>query len=453
MQQKKNNQDITNSIAEIVGVTKAQAAKFLQSLTDTIVKGLKNDGKVEIDGMGTLATVKMAGRESVNVANGERIVIGAFTKFTFAPAFKSLFTDKLDDQENGNQEAEDDIPEATGNDDEQDELPQEDTDDNDVVEDENEVLEEYAEDDVPPVKEKPADAFSGIDVLISTPESLEDARMRLNEAKKKEEDLAEKMNIAQLALVQAQKDFDDVKSQLEAAHDEVRTMENNVDNVEKNRKTVIDNENEDNYRPATEGNGMSGNHLMDNKKKHCATGDHNNNGNEEDHDGKKRRIWIMVCAAAACAVIALLGLLFCGKQQPEGGQQRPETESSLKSDKNDNKSVKNQIQLDRQADNGGNDAEGLTEKAQAIGGVANQLTDNKDNMSQPKTENNLKGKNLVRVDTVLFDGKDLLENIVTKHYGEHDMVYRVIQFNRKNGQLNDLKHIPAGTKILLPHYE
>ena len=189
MQQKKNNQDITNSIAEIVGVTKAQAAKFLQSLTDTIVKGLKNDGKVEIDGMGTLATVKMAGRESVNVANGERIVIGAFTKFTFAPAFKSLFTDKLDDQENGNQEAEDDIPEATGNDDEQDELPQEDTDDNDVVEDENEVLEEYAEDDVPPVKEKPADAFSGIDVLISTPESLEDARMRLNEAKKKEESL------------------------------------------------------------------------------------------------------------------------------------------------------------------------------------------------------------------------------------------------------------------------
>ena len=41
-------------------------------------------------------------------------------------------------------------------------------------------------------------------------------------------------------------------------------------------------------------------------------------------------------------------------------------------------------------------------------------------------KNNLNGKNLIRVDTVVFDGTEYLEHIVTKHYGEHDMVYRVL---------------------------
>ena len=84
-------------------------------------------------------------------------------------------------------------------------------------------------DNLPPVKEKPVDAFSGIDVLISTPESLEDVRQRLNDAKQKEVELAEKMNDAQMALALAQKAFDEVKVQLETARDEVKMMEANVD--------------------------------------------------------------------------------------------------------------------------------------------------------------------------------------------------------------------------------
>lgn len=52
------------------------------------------------------------------------------------------------------------------------------------VDEQNEPLREVVE---PEYEEKPADEFSGIDLIISTPESIEDAKRRLNEAKAKAE--------------------------------------------------------------------------------------------------------------------------------------------------------------------------------------------------------------------------------------------------------------------------
>ena len=449
MTQKKNNQDIVNSIAEIAGVTKAQAAKFLQSLTDTIVEGLQTDGNVEINGMGTLGTVKMAGRESVNVANGERIVIDAFTKFTFSPAFISVSQENRKKTENDKPgevpqmveikpETDETNPETAADEDVKEELPQDDSNDEDP--DDEQAVEETDthEDDLPPVKEKPADAFSGIDVLISTPESLEDARQRLTEAKQKEEELAEKMNSAQMALAQAQRAFDEVKNQFEAAQDEVKTMEENVGNVENNRKAVIDKDNDDDASAAAEDADKPHNLITDNNSKRLGTGDNKEGGNA-DTDGKTRNIWIIASAVAACVVIALSCMLFCGKQQPAGRSQGQDTAAARQAASGNGNSSKKQTQPERQAVNGGQTAAG-------------QSTEGQENVGKPMAEDNLNGQNLIRVDTVLFDGNDILENIVTKHYGEHDVVYRVIQFNRKHGLLNDLSHIPAGTKILMPHY-
>ena len=460
MAQKKNNQDIVNSIAEIAGVTKAQAAKFLQSLTDTIVEGLQTDGNVEINGMGTLGTVKMAGRESVNVANGERIVIDAFTKFTFSPAFISVSQENRNGAENDKpgevpetdeikSETDETQPETDADEDVKEEQPLDGS--NDEEPDDGQTVEQTDtnEDDLPPVKEKPADAFSGIDVLISTPESLEDARQRLTEAKQKEEELAEKMNSAQMALAQAQRAFDEVKNQLEAAQDEVKTMEENMGNVENNRKAVIDKDNDDDASTAAEDADKPHNLITDSNSKRLGTGDHKEGG-KANTDGKKRRMWIIASAAAACVVIALSCMLFCGKQQPAGSSQGQETASSLKA--GNANSDKKQTPQEGQEENGGQTAAGQSTTDKEGGTVANTQPEKQENVSQSNAENNLKGTNLIRVDTVVFEGNDLLENIVTKHYGEHDMVYRVIQFNRKKGQLNDLGHIPVGTKILMPHY-
>ena len=78
----------------------------------------------------------------------------------------------------------------------------------------------------------------------------------------------------------------------------------------------------------------------------------------------------------------------------------------------------------------------------------------KDSVANQKPQKSqLTATTVTRVDTVVFDGTRYLEHIVTDHYGEHDMVYKVIQFNRKHGLLKDINHIPVGSNILLPHYE
>ncbi len=459
MAQKKNNQDIVNSIAEIAGVTKVQAAKFLQSLTDTIIEGLQTDGNVEIDGMGTLGTVKMAGRESVNVANGERIVIDAFTKFTFSPAFKTIFQESRNEAKDEKQEEDgkpaEDVPVAEDDNEVKEELPKDENSSNETADEGTDEQEDTMVDDLPPVREKPVDAFSGIDVLISTPESLEDVRQRLTDAKLKEVELAEKMNNAKMALVLAQKAFDEVKAQLETARDEVKTMEVNVENVENNRKAVIDNENEKDPLAGGEDSDKSQNKNTENKKKWFRAGDDSEEATETISDGKKRRRWIMGSVAAACAVIALMCILFCGKQQTAGSNQGQDT-AALQKDGNGNSDSdfeKKQIQNRRQTGSGGQTVTEKSTKDHEGGSGVNTQLEKTENVSLHKTENNLNGKNLIRVDTVVFDGTEYLEHIVTKHYGEHDMVYRVLEFNRKAGQLKDYRHIPKGTKILMPHYE
>ena len=114
---------------------------------------------------------------------------------------------------------------------------------------------------------------------------------------------------------------------------------------------------------------------------------------------------------------------------------------------------KKQIQNRRQTGSGGQTVTEKSTKDHEGGSGVNTQLEKTENVSLHKTENNLNGKNLIRVDTVVFDGTEYLEHIVTKHYGEHDMVYRVLEFNRKAGQLKDYRHIPKGTKILMPHYE
>ncbi len=79
-------QNIIDAFAAETGVTKKIADGFGRTFFEVIVEGLKEDGLVKINGLGTFKVVSVADRESVNVNNGERIVIEGYKKVTFTPA-------------------------------------------------------------------------------------------------------------------------------------------------------------------------------------------------------------------------------------------------------------------------------------------------------------------------------------------------------------------------------
>lgn len=446
MSQKKNNQDIVNDVAAMSRESKKTVSAFVQALTDAVIEGLHVDGEVEIDGVGTFSTHEVAPRESVNVANGEKIIIPSFTKFSFAPQFKSL--DKgveteaptvLDEVESPMESsAEDDFTTDGDNTTPSvriETLQDEDNYDNQVEED----LPRTAEDDIP-VRERPLDAFSGIDVLISTPESLDDIRERLRHAVAKEAELTEKANQAQQAFENARLEAERCRVNLQVARDALEEIRRMVDNVEQNRKTVIDVE--DHTADSLADNPDEPSRVEDNKHESTTRETLGNPSQETSpgsHGKSRKTIFMIIFSVLLCVIIAVLCLLFCGKGNGSNTSKTAK-QPTAKVEKGDAPSQN----LSQQPGQGAvaNSPAALP----ADSAAADTLK------SQPEKKPNA-GNTITRVDTVVFDGTQYLEHIVTNHYGDHDMVYKVIPFNRKHGLLKDLNHIPVGSIILLPHYE
>lgn len=76
-------QIIIDQFAQQSGVSKKVAEQIARQFFDTIVDGLKSEGLVKINGLGTFKIVEVADRESVNVSNGERIIIPGYKKVGF----------------------------------------------------------------------------------------------------------------------------------------------------------------------------------------------------------------------------------------------------------------------------------------------------------------------------------------------------------------------------------
>jgi DNA-binding protein HU-beta len=64
-------------MAEEAGITKAAAAKALQTYADTVAKELKKNGKLGLVGFGTFSVVKRKAREGRNPQTGKTIKIPA----------------------------------------------------------------------------------------------------------------------------------------------------------------------------------------------------------------------------------------------------------------------------------------------------------------------------------------------------------------------------------------
>jgi len=81
--------ELVDKIAEESGITKAVAAKVLDSIVEGITEELKqDDGKVTLVGFGTFSKVNRKARKGRNPQTGQEIQIKASSAVKFTPGKK-----------------------------------------------------------------------------------------------------------------------------------------------------------------------------------------------------------------------------------------------------------------------------------------------------------------------------------------------------------------------------
>ena len=81
-------QELVEFIADKANLTKADALRALDAMTDGIVEGLKKNGKVALVGFGTFAAKERAARTGINPLTKESIKIPAKTVPVFSAGKK-----------------------------------------------------------------------------------------------------------------------------------------------------------------------------------------------------------------------------------------------------------------------------------------------------------------------------------------------------------------------------
>lgn len=229
MNEKLSFQNITDALAQKAGVQKKVSETFTKAFFDTIVEALyMGEDTIKVKGLGTFKLVEVGSRESVNVSNGERIVISGYKKVSFTPedaVVEFLNQKNITDEESSNEKPEsvedvvesEPMPLVSPIIDTQKEMEDEIEEGRaplsamevDIVQEETEMAVEPAMeeevtnaeepallDDIlqavaPERVETPQDEFAGIDMLISTPESIEEVRQQLADVNVKVDEAVE----------------------------------------------------------------------------------------------------------------------------------------------------------------------------------------------------------------------------------------------------------------------
>ncbi len=85
-----NKQDIAEKVQGVLGTTKADAERAVETVVESIVGELKKHGEVSIAGLGIFKTKKRAARTARNPRTGETVQVPAMNvpKFQAAKALK-----------------------------------------------------------------------------------------------------------------------------------------------------------------------------------------------------------------------------------------------------------------------------------------------------------------------------------------------------------------------------
>jgi DNA-binding protein HU-beta len=81
-----NKADIVDKVHEVLGDTKAQSERAVDTVVDAIVAGLKKGDEVSIAGLGIFSTKMRPARQGRNPRTGETIQIAAMRVPKFRPA-------------------------------------------------------------------------------------------------------------------------------------------------------------------------------------------------------------------------------------------------------------------------------------------------------------------------------------------------------------------------------
>ena len=244
MNEKKNIQQMAEILTQQLSFPRKTIESFVRSLSDTIVEALMADGFVRVKGLGTFKIVEVESRESINVNNGERIVIPSFKKITFVPedsaneviqaatAGQTVIKEEEPAEEPTEEATAEPTKESTDAvasqlvEEPVEEEPAEEPIEEPVKEQpaEEPVGESVSEEPVKeqqaqePVEEIPADEFSGIDLLISTPESVADMHEQLLEVQHKRDAVYDE-------LTQARQQADECRERRTKAEDDLKEAE------------------------------------------------------------------------------------------------------------------------------------------------------------------------------------------------------------------------------------
>lgn len=87
-----NKQELTSAVADQAGLSKADAAKAVDAVVDSIVSALKSGGEVRIIGFGTFSVANRSARVARNPRTGEPLNIPASKqpKFKAGAPFKKV---------------------------------------------------------------------------------------------------------------------------------------------------------------------------------------------------------------------------------------------------------------------------------------------------------------------------------------------------------------------------
>lgn len=80
-----NKNDLISKVAEVSGLTKADASKAVDGLFEAITDSLKNEQEVRLVGFGTFTTARRQATEGRNPRTGEKINIPASVVPKFKP--------------------------------------------------------------------------------------------------------------------------------------------------------------------------------------------------------------------------------------------------------------------------------------------------------------------------------------------------------------------------------
>ena len=256
MNEKLSFQSIADALAKKAGVQKKVADTFSKAFFDTIVEALVAGETLKIKGLGTFKLVEVDDRESVNVSTGKRFVIPGYKKVAFTAEDKVLeVLNERTESEVVKEEKEEPVKEekpvpvkkekAVVKEKKTEEKPVA-KEEKPVVKEEKPVvkeekpveIEELIQVPEPEKVETPQNAFAGIDMLISTPESVEEIRQQYEEAKVKMETAVEEARKANAEKIRLEKLLERLEKNVEPEVAGRTEITDNTDKVEEEISAV-----------------------------------------------------------------------------------------------------------------------------------------------------------------------------------------------------------------------